>query len=98
MSTDVKLSASRIKTAQQCTWLYWSKYKLKLPDSSNDGASRGTVCHNIFECLGNPRHKKHYKTIIKDGEIWGCTPVARMVMTQATSLKVADEENLSMIK
>ena len=97
MSTDVKLSASRIKTAQQCTWLYWSKYKLKLPDSSNDGASRGTVCHNIFECLGNPRHKKHYKTIIKDGEIWGCTPVARMVMTQATSLKVADEENLSMI-
>ena len=23
---EVKLSASRIKTAQSCSWLYWSKY------------------------------------------------------------------------
>jgi hypothetical protein len=97
MSDQVKLSASRIKTAQSCTWLYWAKYKLKLPDSSNDGASRGSVCHNIFECLGNPRHKKHYKRIIKDGDIWGCDAVSRMVTTQAKALKVADEDNLSMI-
>ena len=42
------LSASRIKTAQSCSWLYWCKYKLKLPDTSNDGARRGSICHLIF--------------------------------------------------
>jgi len=42
------LSASRIKTAQSCSWLYWSKYKLKLPENGNDGARRGTVCHNVL--------------------------------------------------
>ena len=41
MSTDLttKLSASRIKTAQSCSWLYYCKYKLKLPDKGNDGSS-----------------------------------------------------------
>ena len=57
------LSASRIKTLQQCSWKYWCNYKLKLPDKSNDGASRGWICHLIFELLGEPRHKKHYDLI-----------------------------------
>ena len=61
------LSASRIKTLQQCSWKYWCNYKLKLPDKSNDGASRGWICHLIFELLGEARHKKHYETIIKNG-------------------------------
>jgi len=46
------LSASRIKTVEGCSWLYWCKYKLKLPDASNDGAKRGSICHLIFEHLG----------------------------------------------
>ena len=56
-----KLSASRIKVAQTCSWQYWTRYILKLPDKSNDGAKRGTICHLVFECLGNPRHKKQDK-------------------------------------
>ena len=51
------LSASRIKTAQGCSWLYWCKYKLKLPDASNDGAKRGSICHLIFELLGEKRRR-----------------------------------------
>ena len=61
MSETKTLSASKIKTLQSCSWLYWCKYHLKLPEESNSGASRGTICHLIFECLGNPRHKHHYK-------------------------------------
>ena len=56
------LSASRIKTAESCSWLYWCKYKLKLPDRSNDGARRGSICHLIFELLGEPRRKKYFDT------------------------------------
>ena len=53
MSERVTLSASRIKTAQSCSWLYWFKYILKAPDKSNDGAKRGTICHLVFELLGD---------------------------------------------
>ena len=50
-SSKVKLSASRLKTAKTCSYLYWAKYHLKLPDKTNDGAARGSVCHLIFESL-----------------------------------------------
>ena len=60
---EVKLSASRIKTAQSCSWIYWNKYKQNLPDTNNDGARRGTVCHNTFEFLS--KQKKFNDTIKK---------------------------------
>jgi hypothetical protein len=91
------LSASRIKTLQQCSWKYWCNYKLKLPDKSNDGASRGWICHLIFELLGEARHKKHYDLIIKKGSIFKCEPVKRLTMYHARRLNVHDDENLELI-
>jgi len=92
------LSASRIKTAQGCSWLYWCKYKLKLPDTSNDGARRGSICHLIFEVLGDPRHRKHYDKIMKEQDIF-CVPcVERLVMKHARREGVDDEDNIQMIK
>jgi len=96
MSDIIKLSASKIKTAQQCSWTYWCKYELKLPDTSNDGASRGTVCHNIFELLGD-KHKSEFNKIIKDGTIWNTKVVAGQVKSEAKDLGVSDEENLELI-
>ena len=43
------LSASRIKLAKQCSWQYWCKYVLKLPESTNEGASRGWIVHLVLE-------------------------------------------------
>ena len=97
MSKLTPLSASRIKTAQTCSWIYWCKYILKMPDRSNDGASRGSICHLVFECLGNPRHKKHYDAIIKGGSIWHSKAVGRMVNNYAKHLEVDDDENLQLI-
>ncbi len=54
----IKLSASRIKTLQSCTFLYWVKYHLKLPDQTNSGALRGTGTHSILEFLKKPKRKK----------------------------------------
>jgi len=96
-STKNYLSASKIKTLQNCSWSYWCNYHLKLPDTPNDGASRGTVCHQLFECLGNPRHKKHYNNIIKNQTIWKNKTITRYVKTLAKSLNVDDEENLDQI-
>lgn len=97
MSDLTPLSASRLKTAQTCSWIYWCKYKLKLPDRSNDGASRGSICHLIFECLGNPRHKKHYDSIISSGTVKGSEATWRMVLSYASKLGVDDPDNLDLI-
>jgi len=91
------LSASRIKTLQQCSWKYWCNYKLKLPDKSNDGASRGWICHLIFELLGEARHKKHYESIIKHGSIFKCEPIKKLTLYHAKKLNVSDPENLQLI-
>ena len=93
-----KLSASRIKVAQTCSWQYWTRYILKLPDKSNDGAKRGTICHLVFECLGNPRHKKHYNKIIKNKDIFASKSVKRLVLKNAEAVNVDDEDNLKLIK
>ena len=78
------LSASRIKLLQTCSWSYWARYILKVPDKSNDGASRGTVCHLIFEVLGNPRHLRHYDSIVKGETIKSSDSVYKLVEYAST--------------
>ena len=80
------LSASKIKTMQSCSWLYWCKYHLKLPEDSNDGASRGSICHLVFECLGNPRHKHHYNKIVKNQSVWKSKAVKRLIINYAKKI------------
>ena len=84
MKNKVRLSASRISTAEKCSWVYWCKYVNHIPDSSNTGASRGSVCHNVFEYLGKDRHKKHYKNILKNKSIKGSKAVSKLVEIQAS--------------
>jgi len=91
------LSASRIKTAQSCSWLYWCKYHLKLPDKSNDGARRGSICHLIFECLGEDRHKKHFNLVIKKRDIFASKSIERLVRKHAKKEGISDEVNIKMI-
>lgn len=98
LKKESALSASRIKTLQACSWEYYAKYKLKLPDKSNDGASRGTTCHNLFECLGNPRHRHHYDAIIKAGKVSGSPVAKRYVDIMARSLNVDDDANMKLIE
>lgn len=95
---ETALSASRIKTAQSCSWLYWCKYKLNLPDASNDGAKRGSICHLIFELLGEPKRKKIYNKIIKKQDVFCHPSIKRLILKHAKILGVADEPNIELIK
>ena len=85
MTCKTRLSASRISTAEKCSWVYWCKYINKVPDSSNTGASRGSVCHNVFEYLGKERHKKHLELILKSNSIKGSKAVNKLVYSQAST-------------
>lgn len=91
------LSASKIKTAQSCSWSYWANYILKVPDSSNDGAKRGWICHLIFELLGDPRHRKIYDEIVLRDSVFECEPVRRLIQYHARKLSVNDSDNLKLI-
>jgi len=72
------LSASRIKTLEDCSWKYWCNYHLKVPQRSNDGASRGTVCHRIFELLLIGKNKKYFDAIIKNKTTTASPAVCRL--------------------
>jgi len=90
------LSASRIKTLETCSWTYWLNYHLKIPQRSNDGSDRGTICHTIFELLLNKRHLKNYKRIIKKNSIDGDKGVARLVKKLSAKVKL-DESNYKLL-
>ena len=95
--SDLFLSASKIKTAQSCSWKYWANYVLKLPQTGNEGSSRGWICHLIFELLGEKRHKKHYNSIIKAGTINASRAIVRLVKHHAKILDVSDEPNMELM-
>ena len=88
------LSASRIKTVQSCSWLYWAKYQLGLPDASNDGAKRGSICHLIFELLGEKNRKSIYQSLLKKKDVFSHKGIKRLILKHAKKLQVDDEENI----
>ena len=90
------LSASRIKTLETCSWVYWNNYHTKVPQSQNDGALRGTICHTVFELLLNKRHLKNYKKIIKKNAIDGDKGVDRLVKKLSAKVKL-DESNYKLL-
>ena len=92
----VYLSASRMKTIQLCSWQYFVKYILKVPDTSNDGSRRGSVCHGVLEHLVKPKHFDKYQKVIKAGSIEGCPVVERYVRKYLRILEGYSEENYEM--
>jgi hypothetical protein len=84
------LSASRIKTLETCSWVYWNNYHTKVPQSQNDGALRGTICHTVFELLLNKRHLENYNRIIKKNAIDGDKGVDVLVKKLAKKVKLDD--------
>lgn len=85
------LSASSIKELEKCTWKYWCRKILQVPDKSNAGASRGTVCHEVFELLMNGRHKHHYDTILKAKTIQASPSIDRLVKNKIAGDPYLDE-------
>ncbi len=93
MSKKKYLSASRMGTLDKCSWQYWCKYHLKLPDTTNSGALRGSICHLILELLLKPRHKKHFDAILEKKTIKASKPVDKVVIKFLKANGIYDDEN-----
>lgn len=59
----IPLSASRVKTFETCSQIYYAQYVQKIRSASNLGAQLGTITHAILECLIKDRHAQSVKQI-----------------------------------
>lgn len=105
MADKLYLSASRIKTLQSCSWLYYCNYVLKLPSSTNSGASRGSVAHIVLECLlrYNKRSFPHgclRKDLVAKirNKPFESESIYNLALKHARKLGVADAENMTLIQ
>ena len=87
------LSASRIKKYESCSWQYYCSYVLKLDSGKTSGASRGNICHTVFECLLNFRHKSNYDRIIQNNHISGDKAVDRLVKQLIKREELSETDN-----
>ena len=95
------ISASRVKTLENCSMLYWAKYHTDLPDKSNDGARRGSICHLILELLQEDRHRKHYDTITEANDLEASAAIIRLVRKRMIIEDMDDtitDDNYELIK
>ena len=88
------ISASKVKTFEGCSWTYFQKYKKNVPDSTNDGALKGSVVHDLFELLILSKHKNKYKLIIKKDHISGCPTVNRFIKTKIKKYKLPNTKEV----
>jgi hypothetical protein len=98
MSDLIKLSASRIKTLQSCSWIYNCNYHLKLPQKNNSGAKRGTIAHLIFEVLANPRHSKYLKEIETSNTCLKISSIFKLIKKTAKKEKLDLNEDVPPLK
>lgn len=93
------LSASRIKTCETCSWLFYAKYVLGIPDKSNDGASKGSVTHLVMELLGDREKRgEYFDKIIDAQDIDVCPSISRLIYSYAKKLGVHSDESIADIK
>lgn len=80
-----KLSPSRIDTLLNCSWSYYCNYILKLPDTGNPGSKRGSIIHDLYECLAKnvERHKWKYEKMLAYGNIYKVECIRRFVRAKA---------------
>lgn len=88
------LSASKIKVLKSCSWQYWCKYHLKLPDKTNSGALKGDVVHLILECLGDKKHIDNYNSIIQNQDPFSSPGVKRLILKQVKKKNLQQEDAL----
>jgi hypothetical protein len=67
-----------------------------MPDTTNDGAIRGTVCHLVFEMLLHEKHRRHYDLILLNDGIQGSAAVNRLVIKKLNEYEAFTQENYDM--
>lgn len=93
----IKLSASRIKSYFSCSWYYYAKYCKKIPENgSNAGAARGSVVHDILECLLRADRRPMVEEILQLNDPF-IPPIKRMARMLAKKFGVWNPKDFKLI-
>ena len=76
---DVYLSKSRIDQYEKCSWAYWAKYHLKIPDVTYQRTMIGNVVHSILESMLCDKRRDIVESIVKSKDIYSYKPMTRFV-------------------
>lgn len=95
---EVVLSASTIKQLEDCSYLHYVKKVLKFPDPGNAGSSRGSCSHLVFEVLQNPRHKKHYHTLLRTEKLSSVPSIDRLVIKHLKIYGIYESEHYDLVE
>lgn len=105
----IKLSPSKIKKWDQCSWLFSLAYgkDKTFPNPSGSGANKGSVTHYVLECLAR-KNKKNGKTsesredyvnkIVALDDPFCIPSVQKLIKIHAKQLEVDSEADLLDIK
>lgn len=94
---SVTLSASKIKTAQGCSFKYWASYHLHLPDRGNDGSKRGNCIHVILECLAVDRRRNLVERLIKERSVLIFPSLEKLATKLLKQAEIFSPENLILV-
>lgn len=90
--TKIILSASRIKQFQDCSWLFYHTYFLKVPENTHPKTLIGSLAHLILELLFIPRHRHHYELIKNTRSVYSSPAMARLIRNFLKKNPVITEE------
>lgn len=98
MSEKVKLSASRVSTSLGCSYLYWLKYTMKIPDAPNTGSARGSCVHFLLEALVRKDRRGMVDKILAANDPWIIPSVKRLAKIYHKKQEILGEEDFEKIK
>lgn len=86
-----RISASRIKLVNDCSYRFYASEYLKVPEKTWPRTHVGTVAHAVFEALYPEKHRKVYDLIKKEGTIYASKSIERLVKIWQGKTVVSDE-------
>lgn len=92
------LSPSRIDTYFKCSYLYYLKYILKIPDEQTAAMARGSFMHAILEYLLRQDRRGRVERIIQKNDLCSDPAVARLVRVLAKKYKVWNPSDVETVK
>jgi len=86
-----RVSASRLKTLDSCSMLFYLSEILKLPQKIWPRTIIGSLAHAILECLYRKKHRHHHDIIKSTGTIYSSAAVARLVKRWQIKHSIAED-------
>lgn len=93
----IPMSASRIKSAKECSWKYYCKYILRLPETTNNGALMGGIVHEVLETAFKQEDRDIFNFVSSGKSTAVHEYVNETITVEAQKAGLTEQEHLDMM-